>query len=129
MITALLTIYFILYMKSRMKISKIKNRAETAGKVSGFEIKVDSKKKWTRDVVSFYVDKEMFTGTKTSSPFYLKSKSPIGTDYKVIYNTKNPADNIIIDNTFFTQIRYAIFAIASVYVVSLIALIVRTTVS
>jgi hypothetical protein len=121
MIIGLIAIYILLKVRSNQKIKRIKNPTRIIGEVSGYEIKVDSKKKWTYDVVSFYIDGEMFTAKKTSSPFYLSSHSKIGVNYEIIYDKNCPSDNIIIDNSVFEQIKKSILVLSSTYIIALIA--------
>lgn len=129
MITALIIIYIMLKIKSKIKISKIQNPRRIKGKVSGYEIRVHGKKKWTYDVVSFEIDNDIFTASKTSSPFYLKSHSNIGEEYEIVYNEKQPNENIIIDNTVFTQLKFAMYILSSIYIAAFIAIVVQTLLS
>ena len=118
MIFGLLIVYLVLKLKSKNMVNKIKNQARTSGEVNGYEIKVDSKKKWTFDIVSFLVDGEMFLAKKTSSPFYLSSRSKCGTKYDDVYDKTCPSNNIIIDDIIFQQIRKSLVMLSCVYLIA-----------
>ena len=115
MLSAIIVIYILLKIRSRQMIRKIKNPVKTTGKITGFEIKQGKKKKWIHDVVSFDVDNTTFSTTNTSSPFYMTGKSPIGDIYDVIYNSKNPDDSIVIDNTIFDALTKAFLLLSLNY--------------
>ena len=121
MIVALFVIYIMLLFRSKYKIGKIENPVKIQGEVSGYEIKLGKRKRWVYDIVSFYVDNDMFIAKNTSSPFYLTGKSKIGKKYDVVYDKTNPNSNIIVDNTIFIQIKRSIVILISIYAIALIA--------
>ena len=117
MIVLLIILYIFFFVRGNYRISKIKNPVKIVGKVSGSEIVADEKKKKTKDIVSFYVDDEMFLATEYSSPVIRGKKYFREDKYEVVYDGTNPSNNMVISYTILSQLRQAFFLVMTIYAI------------
>ena len=120
MIILLIILYLFFFVRSNHRISRIQNPIRTIGRVSGSEIVADNKKKKTTDIVSFYVDGEMFIADRYSSPVIHGKKYFREEKYEVVYDKMNPNNNMIISYTILSQLRQAFFLVMAIYAIIVI---------
>ena len=113
----LIAIYLTLFILHRRNISKISNPVKTIGEINGIEIFVGKGLKKTKNVVSFYVDNEMFVTDKFSSLVFSKKKYQGEIKYEVIYDKNNPNRNIVVTDDIFTILRSIMYVIIAFYIV------------
>ena len=117
MIVLLSILYIFFFIRNNHRISKIQNPVRIVGKVSGSEIVTDEKRKKAKDIVSCYVDDEMFLATEYSSPVIRGKKYFHEDKYEVVYDKTNPNNNMIIAHTLFSQLRQTFFLVMTIYAI------------
>lgn len=113
----LIAIYLTLFILHRRNILKIPNPVKTIGEINGTEIFVEKGLKKTKNVVSFYVDNEMFIADKFSSPIFNKKKYSGEIKYEVVYDKNNPNRNIVIVDDIFIILRSIMYVIIAFYII------------
>lgn len=113
----LIVIYLTLFILHRKNISDIPNPVKTIGEISGTEILVGKGLRKIKNIVSFYVDNEMFVTNKFSSPVFNKKKYNGETKYEVIYDKNNPNRNIVVTDDIFIALRNVMYVIIAFYIV------------
>lgn len=114
---AILVIYLILFILHKRNISRISNPTKIIGEVNGVEIHIGKGLRKIKNVVSFYVDNEMFVTDNYSMPVFFRKKYNGEIKYIVIYDKNNPNNNIIVSDDIFMFLRGILYFIIACYIV------------